>query len=348
MKSISSIFIFIFLVFVFKTTNAQNTCCNSTTIAPEVASGLHSSEVLIGSNTPGLSLNIAASADLPNVEFLITKKGTAAMFNDGSGPDTSGGGGDVIIGGDVDGVFKPSDLSRYGISLADNDTFELTAIGYDLAVMQNLTDSLLNGYALNGSSLDPCCNLFFFMAIGLGQPSVAGFCDSVNNAGIYNGSDVNNIGKVLDIIDAFSTGQASVESMLYTMEVINTNGSSISVDCGGTASTNFVSYGMNKSSRYGYVVNDPVAVHKLSNVSLFAMFPNPTSKNVQIHFTTQEQVELKINVYNTLGQISYNETLGNVEGDFSTLLPLGHFSTGIYSVELTDGHNSIIQKLIVR
>ena len=348
MKFFNSVIALNFLLFLFNSSSAQNTCCNSTTTAPEVASGLYGTAVMINSNTPGLALNINASSDLPNVEFLITKKGTAAMFNDGSGPDTTGGGGDVIIGGDEDGIFKPSDLSRYGISLADNDTFELTAIGYDLAVMQNLTDSLLNGYALNGSSLDPCCNLFYFMAIGLGQPSVAGFCDSVNNAGIFNGSDVNNIEKVLDIIDAFSTGQASVESMVYTMEVINTNGGSISVDCGGTASANFVSYGMNKSSRYGYVINDPVPVQQLSDVSLFAIFPNPTSNNVNINFTTKKQVQLNINIYNTLGQIIYNIELGNVDGDFSTLLPLDNFSSGIYSVELTDGHNSTIEKLLVR
>ena len=231
----------LFSLLLLNNISAQYTCCLPGTTAPEITPGLHDTLIDISGTTPSIPLAINPSAELLNVEFLISKRNTPAMFFDGSGIDTTGGVGDVIIGGDADGIISPSDLSRYGVTLADNDTFDLTAIGFDLAVMQNLTDSLLNGTALNGSSIDPCCELFIYMAIGLSQPAVAGFCDSVNNAGIMNGSDVQGIEQILDIIDAFSTGQASVESMIYTMNVINTNGGSISVDCGGTGGTNFVS-----------------------------------------------------------------------------------------------------------
>lgn len=321
----------------FYTATAQFTCCDPSTVAPEITAGMNGTPIDINGTTPAPTLSVTASSNLPNVEFLITKRGTAALFNDGSGPDTTGGGGDVIIGGDADGIITPADLGRYGVTLADNDTFDLTAIGFDLPVMQNLTDSLLNGSAPNGSSLDPCCNLFFFMSIGLGQPAVAGFCDSVNNAGINSGADVLGIEQILDIIDAFSTGEASVESMISTMGIINSNGNSISVDCGGTGTQNFVAYGINNAAQYSYVVNDPLSVQNISSVARFVVFPNPAQQSAQLNITTDVAVSMHLNIINSLGQTVYASSLGVVEGNFSKQIPLESMAQGLYTLVLSDG-----------
>ncbi len=343
-----TLFLLVCLVCLTQTAYAQYTCCDASTVAPEITAGLHGSLIDINGSTPAPTLSVSASSNLPNVEYLITKRGTPAMFNDGSAPDTTGGGGDVIIGGDADGILSPASLSRYGVTLADNDIFDLTAIGFDLQVMQNLTDSLLNGYALNGSSLDPCCNLFFFMSIGLGQPSVAGFCDSVNNAGISTGADVVGIEQVLDIIDAFSTGEASVESMIYTMGIINTNGNSISVDCGGTGTQNFVAYGINNAAQYSYTVNDPLSVQKISAVSRFIVFPNPAQDQVQLNITTDIAVDMHVRLVNNLGQSVYSSSLGLIEGNFSKQLSFDNLASGLYTIVLSDGRQQTASLLQIR
>jgi hypothetical protein len=340
--------IYFFLFFTINHLSAQYTCCLPSTTAPEITSGLHDTLIDISSNTPAIPLAINASSDLPNVEFIISKRHTTAMFKDGSAPDTTGGGGDVIIGGDADGVFSPGSLSRYGITLADNDTFDVTVIGFDLPVMQNLTDSLLNGYALNGSSLDPCCELFLVLSAVVQQPSVAGFCDSVNNAGIYSGADVHGIEQVLDIIDGFSSGQASVEALISIMQTINNSGASISVDCGGTLSNDFVAYGINNALQYSFVVDDPLAVQKLSNVSRFLMYPNPATQKVQINFTSDQQVNMSVSIVNTLGQLLFTNNLGLLSGDYSTEINIEDFPSGIYTVLLSDGNNSNSYMLNVR
>ncbi len=346
MKKITNL-LAVFLMIAFATNiSAQNTCCGSSTVAPEVSSGLHSTLIPLDANTPTLSLAVAASADLPTVEFLITKRGVAALNGLGTA-DTVGGGGDVVIGAVIsNGVFQPQDKSRYGISLAVGDTFDLTAIGYDLAIIKTLADSLLNGHT-NGTT--PCCNLFAIMSNLLNQPALAGFCDSVNNAGIHNANDINSMEDVLVIFDAFATGQVSIGSIVSTMQTINSSGTYISTDCGGTGANDFLPYGIHKNKQYGYITDNAIAVRKLSDVALFMMYPNPVTADVlNINFTTTQTVDLAINVYNTLGKRVATKTLGMVNGDVATSLDMSILVAGVYVVELTDGQNSETHKFVVK
>ncbi len=344
MKKITNLLVAASLM-IATTATAQNTCCQTTTVAPEVASGMNSTLVPIDRNSPGINLAVSA-VDLPTLEFLITKKNTAALDAMGA-PDTTGGGGDVVIGGvGSNGIFTPKDKSRYGVSLAVGDTFELTAVGYDLTVVKTLTDSLLNGKYSSGA---PCCNLFILLAAQLQDSTIKGFCDTLRNNGVNGAGDVNNIEDVLEVIDGFSSAQISVESLISILQIINSNGGSISPDCGGTGTKDFFPYGVNKNKRYGYEVDNPVAVKQLSDVSLFMMFPNPSIDGVvNINFTTSKQVDLSLNVLNTLGQRVATQQLGSVDGNLSTNIDTGSLTAGMYFVELTDGEASQTYKLIVR
>jgi len=326
------------------TTAQAQTCCTPTTIAPEITTGFYTTNQIGGNtNTPAATLSISNSADLPTVEYIVTKRNSPALDNTGA-PDTIGGGGDVIIGADVDGIFMPDNMGRYGISLNAGDTFDLTAIGYDLDVIKNLADSLLNGTSPSG----PCCGLFGVMALVLGEPAIAGFCDSLNGQGIYNSTDINGMNEVLTIFDVFSSGETSVGSVISTLNLINSNGGSISTDCGGTGANNFLSFGINKNATYGYDREGTIAVQKLSDVSLFMLYPNPANKGaVNIYFTTQKEVDLTINLFDGLGQRVHHQTLGNISGDFNTLIPVSNLAAGMYYVELTDGHSNQILKVIV-
>jgi hypothetical protein len=326
------------------TTVDAQTCCTPTTVAPEITTGFYTTSQIGGNvNTPTAILATQNSGDLPTIEYIITKRNSLAL--DGTGvPDTTGGGGDVIIGADVDGVFMPDNMGRYGVSLNPGDTFDLTAVGYDLAVIQNLADSLLNGTSPSG----PCCGLFGVMAVVLGEPAIAGFCDSINGAGIYNSTHITGMNEVLTIFDVFSSGQTSMGSFINTLNLINSNGTFISQDCGGTGGNNFLSFGINKNAKYGYDREGTIAVQKLSDVSLFMLFPNPATNGlVNIYFTTQKEVDLSINVFDALGQRVHSETLGNVSGDFNTAIPVNNLAAGMYYVELTDGHNNQVLKVVV-
>jgi hypothetical protein len=323
--------------------NAQ-TCCTSNTVAPVITSGFYSTSQIGGNvNTPTAVLATLASGDLPTVEYIITKRNSPALDDTGV-PDVTGGGGDVIIGADIDGIFMPDDMGRYGVRLHAGDTFDLTAIGYDLAVIQNLADSLLNGTSSSG----PCCGLFGIMAVVLGEPAIAGFCDSINGAGIFNSTQINGMNEVLTIFDVFSSGQTSIGSFVNTLNLINSNGTFISPECGGTQANNFLSFGIDRNAKYGYDREGTIAVQKLSDVSLFILYPNPAKDGaVNIYFTTEKEVDLSINLFDALGQRVHHQTLGNVSGDFNTTIPVNNLAAGMYYVELTDGHSNQVLKVIV-
>ncbi|MCH2023867.1 MAG: T9SS type A sorting domain-containing protein [Saprospiraceae bacterium] len=335
-------------LFITLSVNAQTTfqCCGTSTVAPELTPGFSSTQVALTANVPSPNLAVTASTDLPNTEYLITKRNTPAMDGSGTAPDTTGGGGDVIIGSSATGVFTPGSLNRYGVTLSAGDTFDVIAIGYDLSVVKVLTDSLLNGVT---ASMAPCCGLFNIMAIALQQPALAGFCDSVTNAGVNGSSDVNDMNDVLTVFDAFSDGQTSVNSVLYVMQTINGAGLYISPECGGTGQNNFLPYGVNLAARYGYDVEGTIAVEKLSDVSLFMMYPNPVKgSDLNIMFTTTKEVDLSVNVYDALGQRVYAQILGNISGDQALQIPTNNLTSGTYSVELTDGYSNQIRKLVIQ
>jgi hypothetical protein len=327
------------------TTVDAQTCCTPATVAPEITTGFYTTNQIGGNvNTPAATLSTTASLDLPTLEYIVTKRNSPAM-NDMGTPDTTGGGGDVIIGADTNGEFMPDDMGRYGVTLNPGDTFDLTAIGYDLDVIKELADSLLNGIP-PGSQ--PCCSLFYYMSLALNEPAIAGFCDSIKNAGIYNSTQINGMNEVLTIFDVFSSGQTSMGSLISTLNLINSNGTFISPDCGGTGSNDFLSFGINKNAKYGYDREGTIAVQRLSDVSLFMLFPNPaTNGAVNIYFTTKKEVDLTVNLFDALGQRVHHQVLGNVSGDFNTIIPVSNLAAGIYHVELTDGHNNQVLKVVV-
>jgi len=194
----------------------------------------------------------------------------------------------------------------------------------------------------------PCCDLFGLIATVLAEPAIAGFCDSINGAGITNSTQINTMNEVLTIFDVFSSAETSIGSLISTLNLINSSGTFISTECGGTGGINFLPFGINQNATYGYDREGTIAVRELSAVSLFMLYPNPASKGaVNIYFTTKKEVDLTINLFDALGQRVHHQTLGNVSGDFNTTIPVNNLTSGVYYVELTDGHNNQINKVVV-
>ena len=245
----------------FNTSAAQTTCCMSSTVAPEITTGSNTAYMNI--NTPASVLSVNASTDLPNTEYIITKRGTPALTNTGT-PNMIGGGGDVIVGTDDDGSFLPSSKSRYGISLQEGDSFNLTAVGYDLQLIKTLTDSLLKGT----SGGNPCCNLFLILSLATSNPALAGFCDTLSSHGIFSGADVNNFNDVITVFEALSTSQYSVPALIAEFQNLNNYGNYISTDCGGTGANDFIPFGINPTENYSYLIkclNNNVATDSISS-----------------------------------------------------------------------------------
>ncbi|MGH1337966.1 MAG: T9SS type A sorting domain-containing protein [Aureispira sp.] len=346
MKKIITLFITSLTVLLFGTSLTAQTCCGAGTTAPELTPGFYTTGQIAGNNnTLAPVLGVNASADLPRVEYIVTKRGVPARYTDGR-IDTTGGGGDVVLGADVDGIFMPQNMTRYGVTLVSGDTFDITAVGYDLPVLQNLADSLLNGTTATGV---PCCNLFNLLATLLNNPPLAGFCDSLNNAGITSSADLTNMNDILPVFDAFADGSISIGNIVSTLNVINQNGSFLSADCGGTGANDFLFFGLNRLATYGYEVGNVIAVRELSAVSSFMIFPNPANKgNVHVYCTTKEAVDLQVNLIDATGRVVYQKTVNGILGNSETTIPVGNLTPGFYMVELTDGYSNQTQKLIVR
>ncbi len=288
--------------------------------------------------TPAPTLTTQA-VGLPYTEYLITKYGTAALDSAGNA-DTTGGGGNVIIGADFDGIFDPSTMTRYGVSLAAGDTFEITAVGYDLIQVRTLVNKILTGTTSTGAT---CCQVIDLL------PGAAGFCAALATAGITSVNDIHTVADVIDVFDAFSTRQLSVEGLVASMQSVNTQANTplFPTECGRNDVP--ICFGINPTSRTKYVASSTIAVQRLSDVANFAIFPNPaTQGQVNVIVETQKASELTIRISNTLGQTVSEMPLGVVDGSRTATISTANFAAGMYIVEITDGINRQSQKLIVR
>jgi hypothetical protein len=347
MKHLSNLFSVLCFLALGHCLQAQNTCCDASTVAPQITTGFYSTQVAGSASTPGVTLSVNASADLTDVEYVVTKRNALAVDNNGVVDSTDGQpSGPVIIGSTISGIFVPDNLGRYGVTLNAGDTFDVTAVGYDLALLKVLADSLLNGKNASGN---PCCDLFQLIALLPGNdPSIAGFCDSVRGNGVNGAADINNFNDVLVVFDAFGGGQTSLASVLSTLQLINSYGSFITSDCGGTGSNDFLPYGVDPSASYGYDREGTVAVQELSKLSLFMVYPNPASEQVMLRFKTEQSLDLTINIYNALGQRVYNQATLDVSGDHNITIATSALNAGIYTLELTDGNTSKTQRLVIQ
>ncbi|MCH2044110.1 MAG: T9SS type A sorting domain-containing protein [Saprospiraceae bacterium] len=293
--------------------------------------------------TPGFSSNGFANLDASyRLEYIITKKGVAAL-NDLGNPDTTGGGGDVIVGTDPDGMFRIEQVTRYGITIANpNDSFQILPVVYKLEQIQNLADAILNG-SIDASTT--CCQIFGPPLI----PEAAGFCDSVTNANIQNGSDIQSLNDVLTIFDAFSTAQLSVEGLASILGQINGYASVIPTTCGKNELP--LCYDMTIDQRYTYYVASSlgtVSAGKIQNLNNFNVYPNPSlsGQAINLEVETMNTMELNAQVFNVLGELVYAENLGTVNGKVNAQLPA--LESGVYVVELSNGNDKEVRRLIVR
>ena len=77
------------------------------------------------------------------------------------------------------------------------------------------------------------------------------------------------------------------------------------------------------------------------------IFPNPTSDICQLSYTLKNDEYVKVNVYNTLGELVYMETKNVSAGNVSHELNLKELNAGNYSVQVSFKNTSITKKLTI-
>ena len=92
---------------------------------------------------------------------------------------------------------------------------------------------------------------------------------------------------------------------------------------------------------------NPAEVAVLQNIKGLdvTMTPNPANDDVKISFTSGKSDNVAVRVLDLSGVIVYNSNLG-VQQNGSVNIPLGNLASGIYMVELTQGEQKVVQRLI--
>lgn len=101
-------------------------------------------------------------------------------------------------------------------------------------------------------------------------------------------------------------------------------------------------YAINGFSPAGLDENDEV-------VTSLNLYPNPASSSTTIAFDLVDQQEVKLQVYNLLGQRVINKTLTNNKvGRNTAVVSTDELHNGVYTVELLIGNSKKSKRLIVR
>ncbi len=81
--------------------------------------------------------------------------------------------------------------------------------------------------------------------------------------------------------------------------------------------------------------------------TMFAMFPNPTTGNLQISYFTSAAAEAEISVYNLQGSLMKHLSMAAVMGDNKVTLRLKDLAEGAYLVKLTIAGAVQVQRLVI-
>ena len=81
-------------------------------------------------------------------------------------------------------------------------------------------------------------------------------------------------------------------------------------------------------------------------VEALTVFPNPTSNNLNLSFFTHNNDNIKIEIYNIIGQNIYDEHLTNFVGSYHKTINAESLSKGIYFLKVTSSSGVSVKKII--
>jgi hypothetical protein len=84
------------------------------------------------------------------------------------------------------------------------------------------------------------------------------------------------------------------------------------------------------------------------NAKGIAIFPNPSSSQINLTYNAEQNGKAEIMVSDALGSTLIHKTMGITAGQNSFQMPIAQLRNGIYLVKFMDGVNVYVQKLIVQ
>lgn len=85
---------------------------------------------------------------------------------------------------------------------------------------------------------------------------------------------------------------------------------------------------------------------KLEPINVLNLYPNPFDNQIVVEFTLQQKENITLNVYNLKGEQLYSRSENGLEGINSYAIPLKGLQKGNYLVEITDGTNTVVEKVV--
>jgi hypothetical protein len=80
------------------------------------------------------------------------------------------------------------------------------------------------------------------------------------------------------------------------------------------------------------------------NELTFSLYPNPASEKIYIQTNINNGKDIKISIYNILGEVIYSNSASNT----SFNIPLDNISKGIYFLQLESGNKTLVKKFAVK
>lgn len=92
----------------------------------------------------------------------------------------------------------------------------------------------------------------------------------------------------------------------------------------------------------------PVAINDLTEVSALRLFPNPATSKLSLELTLLENINLELNITNSLGQLIYKEQLSDLGiGAHLHSVDVSQLPAGIYQLQLSNNDHSATMKVVV-
>ena len=309
---------------------AQNNCQNATPLI--LNNTTITNNDIISETMPSLSPNLEAYSQnttlYPNVEYIITK---------GNNSVETANGDFIIIGTSLNGIFRPSDLTRYAQTLSPGDSIRVLAFGYNLNAFQILVDKILN--ASNGTHA--CCS-YINTNLDLGN-----LCQHLENNRIYSGTSINNLSKVIDFLDLENT-PLTLNNFIAQLENLNNESAVFANGCGDDILP--LCYGVDINRFHTYrIYDETIAIKDIANFTNINIYPNPSALGyINIDIIVEKTSDLQFNFYNTLGQLIKVEKAKAIRGESIFTFSTQELAKGLYALEISDGKNNTTQSIIIK
>jgi hypothetical protein len=83
------------------------------------------------------------------------------------------------------------------------------------------------------------------------------------------------------------------------------------------------------------------------NVERLDFYPNPNNGKFNLSFNLKDKGDTEVSIFNVEGKKVYTETLKDFSGDYSKAIDLSGSPKGIYFLNVTQGKNNLVKKIVI-